>query len=251
MQNKSEFRRMYQCLPGLFIVALAASCSSSSSNNIIDDGANPAQSIPAIGFRLEQIDVDEGADQVVDQLFKLTYNEAGLAVGERIDDNADGVDDHSFTYDYADGRLIGSSYDQLMDDVIDKTRVFTYDADGFLLSVVADDGSVQERTDYILSDSGTLSGAQLDRDNDSVVDEVANYLYNSNGKISTIDFDNDGDSVSDVRVSFVYDDAGRVVRRERDVGVDNVLEDVWIYNYVQALCDPASNHQPLNHSCIF
>lgn len=209
--------------------------------------------MPAMGFRLRKIDVDAGVDQTIDQVFKLIYNEAGLAVGELIDDNADGVDDHSFSYDYAGGRLIGSSYDQDMNNSVDITRVFTYDAEDFLQSVavVNDEGGVRSRTDYSLGDSNMLNGARVDRDDDSMVDEVASYQYTVDGKIATIDVDNDGDSISDERVSYIYDDSGRVIRRESDSGVDGVVDEVWVYNYTQALCDPASNHQPLNHSCIF
>ncbi|MFK7855476.1 MAG: hypothetical protein AB8B79_15240 [Granulosicoccus sp.] len=214
-------------------------------------GEQPSSTDSRIGFRLERIDADSDNDLVVDEFFELMYDETGLAVSELIDDNADGIDDHRFTYDYADGRLVGSSYDEDDDGTINVTRVFTYDAEGFLQSLTINRNSGTSRIDYFLGDNGRLTGAQLDSDGDSMVDEVASYQYNTAGRISTIDFDSDSDSATDVRINFVYDDEGRVVRRERDIGADGSIESIWSYLYVQALCNPASNHQPLDHSCIF
>lgn len=239
---------------GALLILSCSSCSSSSSSS--SEATDPMVEEPSssdfgIGFRLERIDADSDNDLVVDEFFELMYDDTGLSIGELIDDNADGIDDHRFTYDYADGRLVGSSYDQDYDGSIDVTRVFTYDADGFLQSLTINRNSGTGRTDYFLGDNDRLTGAQVDRDGDSVVDEVAIYQYNSAGRISTIDFDTDGNSATDIRINFVYDEEGRVIRRERDVGVDGSIESIWSYFYVQALCHPASNHQPLNHSCIF
>lgn len=255
MQNKTEFIIKLRQLSVAVLAIACTSCSSSSddaaANEVFNENLLPSPTIPTMGFRLQKIDVDVESNQMINRVFKLVYNDTGLSVGELIDDNADGVDDHSFSYDYADNRLVGSRYDQDRNDTIDKTRIFTYDSEGFLQSVVVDDDSVLARTDYILGDDGMLSGARVDSDSDSQVDEVASYQYNVNGKISVIDIDVDGDKLSDTRVSFIYDDVGRVVHRERDVGVDRGVDEVWNYTYIRALCDPASNHQPLNHSCVY
>lgn len=238
----------YASMLGCFVLG---SCSSDSSGPSTGSTVPPAQQNV---FRLERVRLDRLADGTVDEVFELVFSAQGLSTGELIDDDADGVVDHRFTYQYADGSLISSQYDRFDDGSIDITRVFSYQPSGHIATLAVNDALTAAQlslTRYSFDDSGRISSSTIDTDNDGLPESSSTFIHDTAGRLATIFTDSNLDNLDDSRVSYNYDAQGKVISRELDSDLNGVTDEVAIYEYSETLCDASSNHQPFAHICIF
>ena len=203
--------------------------------------------------RLRTVNFDQGNDGIIDERYQLLFDEAGLSIGELIDSNADGVFDHEFSYRYENNRLIEPSYDHMRDGSIEVIRHFIYDHSGVLQTLIidsVDDGVPDRREDYAVDELGNIVSSELDSDGDGQINKLTTYLYDEHNRVirtETVELQaGSNNSVTE----FTYDAIGRLASAKVEKGDSALANDVLGYVYETNVCSIASNHQPMNHTCV-
>lgn len=251
-------RSLSHPLLSVVAVALCAACSSASVSERLpapenDEAASADVAQPAGRSRLVRVDVDNAQGGKTDKIYAMQYNAAGLAVGERIDENADGQAEHVFAYVYGENRLLKSLFDANSDGSVDVTRRFTYTDKGVLKTLFvepSDPAANGQRITYEADKAGRLVLSRRDANNDGYTDTVTRFRYDSLGRVVAMETDEGADEVVDAIRRFTYDAAGRMISATLDKGVDGSIEQNQRFTYESGDCQLASNHQPFQHICV-
>ncbi len=239
---------------GLVTMLILNACSSSSGVSVgtVGDDEDDEDPVEEPSFRLARIDVDLGNDGSVDEEIIRVYDTQGLATGELVDVDVDGVADIELSFVYLDGNLFNLAEDTDLDGTRDIFTFFSYDSNGVLLAettMLELNGPEVSRVDYLQDTSGQLTGANFDDNADGAVDSVSSYTFNSAGTLDEIQFDFDLDNVTDVVITFAYGEVGEVLTRTRQLA-DSTITSVWTYVYEEGPCDPVSERQPSIITCV-
>ena len=241
--------------PLVLALFIGTACDSESVGEAAGNGDGPSadRAQSAVRYRLLRVDVRNEVTNLVEQVYQLQYNVAGIAIGELIDENADGLFEHAFTYRYEDGLLTESLFDLSRSGNVDAIRRFLYDEEGLLQTLLVehtDLDRIGQRIDYTVNERGLISGSRLDNNNNGVVDAVTVYRYNIDGSVAAIDYDSGNDGVVNTITRLEYDSVGRLASQAVDEGADGSVERFQVIHYEVGLCDLVSNHQPFTYTCI-
>ncbi len=128
------------------------------------------------------VELDLGADGVVDRRHRETYDAAGALRTQQVDEDADGQAERSrLLTETADRRV--EARDEDGDGVIDHTTVVHLDAAGrrVLKEELDADGRVTWRKTYAYDAEGRRTVDRRDADVDGVIDQVTTYAYAAEG----------------------------------------------------------------------
>jgi len=231
----------------LLLPLFLSSCSDSG-----DEPIRPTADEPQVGIRLSSINTDADNDGAIDRRIQIEFDACGRVTADLIDTDNDGVFNDVVHYRYADRRISELRRDNGQDGSIDEYDYWRYDDDGVLMFRLfrrAPDGPVTRRIDYTVGDNGFLTGSRTDLDGDGVVDEVATYERDADGRLEQVLIDSNGDAATDWTTRFFYADDGRVLR-STGMSSDGARSRTRAYLSDVAICDPISNFEPFNYTCI-
>ena len=154
-----------------------------------DEGGSGGVGLEPVIVATENPDSEVEIYQEYNEIFWPKFMAGNIKLRE-LDDNADGLVDKSYIYDY------DTEGTQIQEDIY----IFRYDEVGTLIREEHDeygDGVVDETYTYNYDERGNLTLAWWDDGNNGVFDEIYAYTYDEEDNLILAEWDYDADEVAD------------------------------------------------------